>query len=82
MKLKEKLSAHNYDFKGVYECEFCNKMFYGSGYSDSNFFENVIPNALCPSCQQKSSEGEKTSHLMIDYEVKLQEVVSLKYVRV
>ena len=57
MKEKETIYAHRNDYKSVWECEHCKHTFVGWGYSDNNFDENVIPNAICPNCG-KSRIGE------------------------
>ena len=45
------------DFHSTWECEQCGHKFKAYGYSDNNFYTNVIPNAICPKCG-KSGSGE------------------------
>ncbi len=55
MKIKEITSQSRRDFRAVYECEHCGYEHNGSGYDDSNFHVNVIPNMKCKRC-------DKTAH--------------------
>jgi len=62
MKIKRILNQHRRDFRADYECENCgfvneNK----SGYDDSFFHNNVIPDMKCPKC------GESANSLGSDY---------------
>ena len=58
MKIVKINSRMRNDFWADYECEHCgHKLNNTSGYSDNNYFDNVIPNAICPNCN-KSSKGE------------------------
>lgn len=57
MREKETLWVSRNDYKSIWECEHCGHTFEGWGYSDRNFDENVIPNAICPKCS-KSRSGE------------------------
>jgi len=54
MKIKEILSQSRRDFTAIYECEHCGHAHKSSGYDDSNFHENVIPNMECPACKKKA----------------------------
>lgn len=46
------------DYYADFECEHCGFISkHVPCYNDSNFDDNVIPNALCPKCN-KSSSGE------------------------
>ena len=54
MKIQKITSMNRRDFHAIYECEFCGFTENGSGYDDSNFHENVIPNMKCPVCGKKS----------------------------
>lgn len=54
MHIKEITNQSRRDFHAIYECEHCGFTENGSGYDDSNFHENVIPNMVCPECQKKS----------------------------
>lgn len=54
MQIKEILRQNRRDFHAIYECEFCGHTKDGSGYDDSNFHDNVIPNMECPECHKKS----------------------------
>lgn len=56
MKLNRIVRRSENDFYG-YECEYCHQMVYGAGYDDDNFFQEVIPNVICPCCGL-SSKGE------------------------
>jgi hypothetical protein len=55
MKLIKKISQHRRDFTGLLECEFCKKQEHlSSGYDDSNYYNNVIPNFKCKSCNKST----------------------------
>lgn len=54
--------SNNNDFKADYECPLCHHRFSGWGYSDDNFYVNVLPNALCPECGL-NSHGETETEL-------------------
>lgn len=45
------------DFKAIFSCPLCNHEYEAWGYSDGNFFNNVMPNAICPKCG-KNEQGE------------------------
>ena len=57
MKLVKITWRNRNDFYADYKCEHCGKVFEADGYNDDNFFDNVIPNVICPHCG-KSSSGE------------------------
>lgn len=50
MKIKRIISQHRRDFTAIYVCEHCGYEMEKSGYDDSNFHRNVIPNMKCPQC--------------------------------
>ena len=43
-------------------CEKCKHEFEAWGYSDENYYNNVIPNAICPNCGLNSN-GETAEQL-------------------
>ncbi len=53
MKIKEITSQNRRDFQAIYECEHCGYTEEGSGYDDTNFHQNVIPEKICPKCKKK-----------------------------
>ena len=54
------------DFRADYRCEHCGyEMYEKSGYSDANYFNKVIPNAICPKCK-KNSKGETEEEAKIN----------------
>ena len=55
MKIKRIVSQIRRDFIAIYECEHCDHEYEGSGYDDSYFHQNVIPNMECASCHKKAS---------------------------
>ncbi len=57
MKIKEIVSQSRRDFTAVYECEHCGHEYKGSGYDDTNFHKNVVPNKKCPECGQVSPDS-------------------------
>ena len=50
MKAKNITYRSRNDFKAIFQCEHCNNEFEAWGYDDSNYWLNVIPNAICPKC--------------------------------
>lgn len=63
------------DFKALYQCSQCGHQFEAWGYSDHNFYNNVMPNAICPKCG-KNSKGETEEQLKerTGYITRIQEV--------
>ena len=57
MKEIETLYVSRNDYHSKWECEQCGNVIKAWGYSDANFDNNVIPNAICPKCN-KSASGE------------------------
>ena len=62
MKIKEITYSNRNDFKAIYFCPLCKNEFEAWGYSDSNFYENVMPNAICRNCG-KNEHGETETEL-------------------
>ena len=58
MHIKKILSRNRRDFHAIYQCEHCGTTEGGSGYDDTNFYQNVIPNQKCPECG-KTASGNK-----------------------
>ena len=54
MKIKKIESKHRRDFSAIYECEHCGATEHGTGYDDSYFHKNVIPNMSCKICGKKA----------------------------
>lgn len=61
MKIKEiTYSNGRNDFKAIFTCPLCNYEYEAWGYSDSNFYNNVMLNAICPQCgKNEKGENEK-----------------------
>lgn len=57
MKIIKYLWKKQNDFYALFECEKCNARFKASGYDDSFFHSEVVPNVVCPNCDI-SSNGE------------------------
>lgn len=57
MKIKEIKNQHRRDFTAVYQCEHCEHEKEGSGYDDSYFHNNVIPDMECENCGKKAPEN-------------------------
>jgi len=58
MKIKEIIYQHHRDFRADYECEHCGHIEKNKyGYSDYNFYHNVIPNMKCSKCGKKGKEN-------------------------
>ena len=62
MNIKEITYSSRNDFKAVFVCPLCNHEFEAWGYSDANYYDNVMPNAICPKCG-KNSRGETEEEL-------------------
>ena len=54
MKIKTIKSQYRRDFTAIYECEHCGHLEESSGYDDSYFHINVIPNMTCEKCLKKA----------------------------
>ena len=50
------------DFKAIFVCPLCEHEYEAWGSSDANFYENVMPNAICSTCG-KNSLGETEEQL-------------------
>ena len=60
MKIKKIVSQHRRDFWAIYECEHCgHETDKSSGYDDSYFHQQVIPNMECKECGKKSDDDYK-----------------------
>ena len=59
MRIKQITSQYRRDFTAEYECEHCGHITTGSGYDDSNFHVNVIPNMECEKCGKKATSEYK-----------------------
>lgn len=58
MKIKEYTYTNDRnDFKAIFECTQCGHTYEAWGYADGNFYNNVMPNAICPKCN-KNEKGE------------------------
>ena len=52
MQIKRIVSQNRRDFTAIYECEHCGHEYEGSGYDDSYFHRQVIPEKKCPKCNK------------------------------
>lgn len=58
MRIKKVTSQHRNDYTADMECEHCGHVQVDRyGYSDANYFDNVIPRQHCGSCG-KNRAGE------------------------
>lgn len=62
MKIKDITYSNKNDFKAIFICTLCKREYESWGCSDSNFYTNILPNALCPKCG-KNSFGESSEEL-------------------
>jgi ribosomal protein L37AE/L43A len=72
MKIIEITYRNRNDFKAIYECEHCGDKFEAWGYNDSNYFNNVMPNATCDKCglnSKNETKEETVKRLGRDYEI-------------
>jgi len=56
MKIQKITYQNRRDFQAVYVCEGCGNTVESSGYDDSYFHENVIPQMKCKKCGKTSAE--------------------------
>ena len=56
MKIRKIESQHRRDFWAIYECEHCGFSYRDSGYDDSNFHQNVIPEMKCKECGKSANK--------------------------
>jgi len=56
MRIKKILSQNRRDFHAIYVCEHCGNEEEGSGYDDTYFHDNVIPDMACNKCGKKASK--------------------------
>lgn len=55
MRILKFISQHRRDFQAIYECDHCGDTHQASGYDDTNFHQNVIPDMVCKKCGKKAS---------------------------
>lgn len=63
MKIKKITYQNRRDFKAIFECEHCESTEEKSGYDDSNFHNNVIPNMKCENCGSISGKISSSAAL-------------------
>ncbi len=56
MRVKRIISQYRRDFYAVYECEHCGHEEEGTGYDDSFFHDEVIPEKKCAACGKTAGE--------------------------
>lgn len=73
MRIKEyTYSNDGNDFKAIFICPLCHHKYESWGYSDLNFFNNVMPNAICPQCgKNEQGEDEKALESRLGYIVRI-----------
>ncbi len=59
MKIKEIKNQNRRDFTAIYQCEHCGHEHEGSGYDDSYFHQEVVPNMKRPECKLISPKTSK-----------------------
>ena len=57
MRIKKITSQSRRDFYAIYECEHCGHTYEDSGYDDTNFHQNVIPQIECAKCGKTASDN-------------------------
>jgi transcription elongation factor Elf1 len=69
MKLKSITSQSRRDFRGTYECEFCNHVEKNkSGYDDHYFHTSVTPKMKCKKCGESTmSKGGNVQQVQTKY---------------
>ena len=73
MKIKEYTYTNGRnDFKAIFECTECGYTYEAWGYSDANFYKNVMPNAICPKCEKnEKGEDEQALEERLGYKVRI-----------
>jgi len=72
MKIKEITYSNRNDFKAIFTCPMCNHEYESWGYSDGNFYNNVMPNAICPHCgKNEKGEDEKSLEERLGHTVRI-----------
>lgn len=57
MRITNTYDWHRRDFRYDAECEFCgHKTRKNSGYDDSNYYNNVLPDMKCSECGKSTKE--------------------------
>lgn len=72
MKINKVTYRSGNDFRAEYECEHCGDKFEAWGYSDSNYYDNVMPNAICDKCglnSKKETDLQLLKRLGRTYEI-------------
>lgn len=59
MQIKRYINRNRRDFNAVYQCEHCGAEEVKSGYDDSYFYQEVIPNMECSECKKKAGKEYK-----------------------
>lgn len=59
MKIKRILNQNRRDFTAEYVCEHCGDVHTGSGYDDSYFHKEIIPDMKCGKCGKVSPKNYK-----------------------
>ncbi len=62
MTIKNITYRYRNDFKAVFQCDKCGYEYEAWGYSDANYYDNVLPNAICPKCGL-NAQGETEEQL-------------------
>ena len=62
MNIKKITYSNRNDFKAIFQCSRCGYEFEAWGYSDANYYNKVLPNAICPSCRMNQN-GETEEQL-------------------
>ncbi|WP_298832167.1 hypothetical protein [uncultured Campylobacter sp.] len=57
MRVFKILSQYRRDFRAVFECEHCGFKIEKTGYDDTNFHRNVIPDMRCEKCGKKADQN-------------------------
>ena len=50
------ISQHRRDFVAIFICEHCNDEIEKSGYDDTHYHANVVPDLECKECGKKSPD--------------------------
>lgn len=81
MKLNKKICQLRNDFKGEYQCEYCDNVEVDEGlrsYDDTNYMMNVVPAKKCTDCGRSTNDLEDVFNLIDEYAQTLVDVAHKK----
>ena len=62
MNIEKIIYSDRDDFKAIFVCPRCGHRKEGWGFKDASFYDDILPNAICPSCRM-NEHGENEDEL-------------------